>query len=71
LAKLHQRKSALEVERTTVINCKERQLPTFGKASQNVAAAAVLLDTLCAPSTDRVDKVYQQLKNILDTATAQ
>jgi hypothetical protein len=29
------------------------------------------LDTLPAPSADGVDKVYQQLKDILDTTTAQ
>jgi hypothetical protein len=36
-----------------------------------VATAAVLLDTLPAPSTDGVNKVYQQLKNILDTTVMQ
>jgi hypothetical protein len=36
-----------------------------------VAAMAVLLDTLPAPSADVVDKVYQQLKDILSTAVAQ
>jgi hypothetical protein len=40
-------------------------------ASQNVAAVAVLMDTLPAPSTNRVGEVYQQLKSILGTATAQ
>jgi hypothetical protein len=40
-------------------------------ASQNVAAAATLLDTLPAPSIDRVSKVYQQLKNILGVAAEQ
>jgi hypothetical protein len=34
-----------------------------------VVAVAALLDTLHAPSTDRVDKVYQQLKSILSMAT--
>jgi hypothetical protein len=41
------------------------------RASQNVAAMAALLDTLLVPSTDKVVKVYQLLKNILGTATAQ
>jgi hypothetical protein len=49
----------------------EKQLPTFARASQNVAIVAALLNTLSAPSTDRVGKVYQQLKNILGTAAAQ
>jgi hypothetical protein len=31
----------------------------------------VLLDTLPAPSTDRVDKVFCQLKDILDIAATQ
>jgi hypothetical protein len=36
-----------------------RQLPTFARASQNMAAMAVLLDTLPAPSTNEVGEVYQ------------
>jgi uncharacterized protein YecE (DUF72 family) len=67
LVELHQRKSALKVERAVAINHEERQHPTFTKASQNVAVVTVLLYTFPAPSTDRVDKVYQQLKNILGT----
>jgi hypothetical protein len=38
------------------------------RVSQNMANAAALLPTLPSPSTDGVDKVYQQLKNILSTA---
>jgi hypothetical protein len=34
-----------------------------------MAAAAALLDTLPALFTDGVDKVYYQLKGILDIAT--
>jgi hypothetical protein len=70
LADLHQRELALEVARTTTIEHAERQLPTFARASQNVVAAAVLLHTLPAPSTNGVGKVYQQLKSILGTAAA-
>jgi hypothetical protein len=44
---------------------------TFFWASQNMTAAAALLDTLPTPSTDGVDKVYQQLKNIFIIAIAQ
>jgi hypothetical protein len=58
LAKLHQRKSTLKAERAAAINREERQLPTFSRASQNMAAAAALLNTLPASSTDGVDKVY-------------
>jgi hypothetical protein len=36
-----------------------------------MAAATALLDTLSVPSTDGVDKVYHQLKNILGIATKQ
>jgi hypothetical protein len=36
-----------------------------------MATVDALLDTLPAPSTDGVDKVYQQLKNILGHPTAQ
>jgi hypothetical protein len=36
-----------------------------------MAVVATLLDTLPAPSTDGVGKVYQGLKNILETATSQ
>jgi hypothetical protein len=35
-----------------------------------MAVVATFLDTLPAPSTNGVDKVYQQLKDILGTATA-
>jgi hypothetical protein len=45
--------------------------PSFTWASQNVAVAATLLVTLLAPSTDGVDKVYQQLKDILSITTTQ
>jgi hypothetical protein len=31
--------------------------PTFARASQNVAAVAMLLDMLLAPSADAVDKL--------------
>jgi hypothetical protein len=47
------------------------QHPTFTRAKQNVATAAPLLDTLPTPSTDVVDKVYQQLEDILSTAIVQ
>jgi hypothetical protein len=36
-----------------------------------MATVTVLLDTLLAPSTDGMDKVYQQLKTILGTAATQ
>jgi hypothetical protein len=36
------------------INHEGMSHPTFAKASQNVAAAATLLDTLLMPSTDGV-----------------
>jgi hypothetical protein len=45
----------------------ERQLPTFAKPNQNVAATSMVLDTLPAPSTNRVGMVYQRLKSILGT----
>jgi hypothetical protein len=49
----------------------ERQLSTIAKASQNVPTMAVLLDTLPAPSTIEVSKMYQRLKSILGTTTVQ
>lgn len=45
--------------------------PTFARASQNVAAAAALLGTLPAPSTDAVGQVYHQLREILNVAAEQ
>jgi hypothetical protein len=48
-----------------------RQLPTFTRASQNVATVVVLLDTLPLPSNDRVGEVYGRLKSILITAAMQ
>jgi hypothetical protein len=44
---------------------------TFARASQNVVAVVALLDTLPAPSTDGVEKVYHQLRDILVVATEQ
>jgi hypothetical protein len=35
-----------------------------------VAAVVALLDTLHVPSSDRVDKLYHQLKGILGITTA-
>jgi hypothetical protein len=49
LAKLHQRMSALEEESATVTNHEGGQHPTFARASQNMTAAATLLDTLPHP----------------------
>jgi hypothetical protein len=45
--------------------------PTFTRASKNLAVAAELLDTLPVPSIDGVDRVYDQLKDILCIATKQ
>jgi hypothetical protein len=70
LADLHQCELVLEADRSMAIDHVERQLPSFAKASQNVAATVALLDTLPAPSTARVGEVYQWLKNILGTAAA-
>jgi hypothetical protein len=70
LPDLHQRESVFEVGHPATIDRAERQLPTFVRASQNVAVAATRLDTLPAPFTDRVGEVYQWLKNILGTTTA-
>jgi hypothetical protein len=36
-----------------------------------MAAAIALLDTLLAPSTNGADKVYRQLKDILNVAAMQ
>jgi hypothetical protein len=48
----------------------ERELPTFARASQNMAAAATFLVALPTPSIDEVDEVYQWLKRILSAAAA-
>jgi hypothetical protein len=45
--------------------------PAFAWASQNMVAVATLLDTWPTPSTDGVDKVYCQLKDILGVTVAQ
>jgi hypothetical protein len=47
------------------------QCLAFTRAIQNLAIMTALLDTLAAPSTDGVDKVYEQLKDILSTIAAQ
>jgi hypothetical protein len=58
LADLHQRISAFEVGQVTAIDRVVRLCPTFTRASQNVTAAAMLLDTFPAPSTIGVGEVY-------------
>jgi hypothetical protein len=40
------------------ISCEGAQCPAFTRASQNMAAVAMLLDTLPAPSVNGVDKLY-------------
>jgi hypothetical protein len=71
LTEMRQRESTPEAGRTTAMERVERQLPTFTKASKNATAAAVLRDTLPAPSTNAVGEVYQRLKSILATAAVQ
>jgi hypothetical protein len=62
----------LEAGQTMVMECIERSLPTFTKASQNMVVLAVLLDALPTPSTNRVGEIYQRLKSIMGiTATQQ
>jgi hypothetical protein len=65
LADLHQHELVLEAGRTMVTEHAERQLPTFARASQNVATVATLLYILPTPSTNGVGEVYQQLMSIL------
>jgi hypothetical protein len=87
MTELHRRKATLGMERaatidytkarararaiTVAINHEGTPHPTFPGASQNVALVVALLVTLSAPSTDRVGKVYQQLKGILGVAAKQ
>jgi hypothetical protein len=72
LAVLHHRNTTLEEERVVTINHEGGgQRPALTRASQNVATVAMLLITLPALSIDGVDKVYQQPKDILSTATMQ
>jgi hypothetical protein len=47
------------------------QRSTFAQASQSVAAAATLWDTLPPPSADGVNRLYHQLGEILAITTAQ
>jgi hypothetical protein len=70
LVDLHQYKLELEVDQTMAMEQVEGQLPAFARASQNVAAAAALLDALLLPSTDGVGEMYQLQKSILSTAIA-
>jgi hypothetical protein len=62
---------ALEADQIAVMERAERLLPTFAKAYRNMVSAAALLDMLPAPSIGAVGEMYQQLKNILGTATMQ
>jgi hypothetical protein len=46
--------------------------PAFARASQKVVTAITLLDALLTPSTDGMDMLYRQLKEIIGiTATEQ
>jgi hypothetical protein len=56
---------------TTPINHNRAPRPAFARDNQNMATAAMLLDTLPAPSTDEVDRVYHQLKHIFSITAAQ
>jgi hypothetical protein len=87
MTELYQCKAALGTERAATIDYTKAQAraravaiainqegmphPTFPRASQNVAVAATILDTLSAPSTGGVSMVYQQLKDILSVITEQ
>jgi hypothetical protein len=81
LTELHRRKAMLRVEWAMAINLTRAIVaainheapprPAFARANQNVAAAVTLLDTLLAPSTDWVDRVYHPLKDILGVAAKQ
>jgi hypothetical protein len=70
LADPRQCESAFEAGWAMTTNHEEQWLPTFTRASENVATAAILLDTSPAPSIDGVGEVYLWLKNILSTAAA-
>jgi hypothetical protein len=52
----------------TAINREGIHHPALAKASQNMAASAMLLDTLPALSTNGVDRVYHRMKYILGIA---
>jgi hypothetical protein len=56
---------------TPTISQKGGQHPTFARSSQNVVTAAMLLDTLPAPFTDEVDRLYRHLGDILAITTTQ
>jgi hypothetical protein len=71
LADLHQCESVLEAGQVVAVHRAKQQLPTFTRASQNVAAVAALLDMLPTPSTGEVGEVYQWLYNILGTIIVQ
>jgi hypothetical protein len=58
LTDLCQCKTVLEAGQTAIMEWAEHELPTFARASQNMAAVAVLLDTLPAPSTNEAGEVY-------------
>jgi hypothetical protein len=63
--------SAQDRDVATAINREGTQHPAFARASQNMVAAVAFLHTLPAPFTDRVDRVFRQLKDILGIAAAQ
>jgi hypothetical protein len=67
LADHHQHDSVLGVGRTMAMERAEQKLPTFIRATKNVSAVGMLLDTLPTPSTDGVGDMYQQLMTILGT----
>jgi hypothetical protein len=71
LAYLLQCELALEASQALAREQVERRLPTFARASQNMAAVAMLLDALPAPSTNGAGEVYQRLKSIIGGTVAQ
>jgi hypothetical protein len=68
LAELHHRKSTLVIERCITVDLTNARARARDIVNQNVSTAAALLDTLLSPSTDEVDKLYHELKDILSIA---
>jgi hypothetical protein len=64
------RHRARDVQRRIIDDAKAMPPPTFNGASQNLAAAAMLLQTMPEPSTTEGRSIHVELKNLLENAAA-
>jgi hypothetical protein len=64
------RRRARDVQRCIIDDARAGMPPTFNGANQNLAAAAILLQTMPEPSTTEERRVQGELKDLLENVAA-